>query len=246
MQNKNWINIHRVISSVKWLDENICEINNIRNFKYNYHIKDTENNPEILNYENEKYDLRDLKKVWFIENKWADIPFHSHIMISFEFVDNRFITFGLEVRKRDDDIFQLYKVFWKTYNVFYVVAKEEDILYLRTNVRDKSRAKTFLHELNLNKYEAVNLFKTICASVDDYRKKDIVYKVFKTDCVSGMMQNFINAGIKVKKYFWDYSPTAVLQRSGLIENTVQDINESVTKDLKQNPEFSLKIREDLL
>jgi hypothetical protein len=257
MQNKNWIKIHQKLSFIKWLDENICEIENIRNFKYDKNKENTEDNPEELNYETETYDLKNLKKAWFIENKWSELPFHSHIMISFKFENDRFITFALEVRKNSHEVFELYKVFWKSYNVFYVVAKEEDVLYLRTNIRKEDEGELNIFEINLNKDQTENLFKVICDDVNFSFENNIIYKVFTTDCVSGMLNNFVNAKIKIKKYFWDFSPIKVMWRNNLIKGNFKNLKQVVKetlvnpkdqkiKNLKQDKNYSLEIRKNLL
>jgi hypothetical protein len=249
MQNKNWIKIHQKLPGIKWIDENICEVENIRNCKYDIENINTEFEPENIVWETERYDLRNLKDVWFIENNYAKMQ--SHIMLSFEFEDDRFLTVSAEVRKEGGKDFEVWHVLYKTFNIFYIFSKEEDIVFLRTNIR---KSGVYLYELNLNENQIKSLFKEISKKTNKiFEGENVIYKLFKTDCVNTMLTNFTNANIKVKKYFWDYSPTKVLWRSGLIkgeyknlknvfEKTFIDPENEKVKNLKQNESYSKTIR----
>jgi hypothetical protein len=223
MQNKNWIKIHEKLPSVNWLDENVCEVENVRNLKYKLTDQNSEFEPSEILWGSEKYDLRNLKDVWLVENNYA--KFQSHIMLSFELIENdksEFLTVSAEVRKTGGANFEIWYVLY--------FGKEEDLIFLRTNFR---KSGVYLYKLNLDKNESVNLFKEISKNTNSISKGvNVIYKLFKTDCVNTMLLNFTNAGIKVKKYFWDYSPTTVLWRSGLIKNEVLENGENKFKNLK--------------
>jgi hypothetical protein len=262
---QNWINIHQKLPHIKWVNENECEIENIRNCIYSRGESksleqgggeaaalETEFSPSKINWQKEKYNLNDLKKVWFIENNYAKMQ--SHIMLSFEFRENhksKYITVSAEVRKKGGEDFEIWHVLYKRFNIFYIFSKEEDIVFLRTNIR---KSGVYLYELNLNQNEIKNLFKEICKNTNKvFEGENIIYKLFKTDCVNTMLINFTNAGIKVKKYFWDYSPTTVLSRSGLIKGEYKNLKEvfkktfvnpkdSKIKSLKQDENYSMEIR----
>ncbi|MFM2414772.1 MAG: hypothetical protein RI911_465, partial [Candidatus Parcubacteria bacterium] len=216
----------------------VFTLSNIRNITYR--------GEEFANYTTEwlqqKYDIRDLQKVWFIENNYASLQ--SHIMLTFEFSGSRFLSVSVEVRKENAQDFEVWHVLYKNFYVFYILATEYDIVYLRTNIR---KSPTYRYELNLTPDQQKALFKSICSSMQATYDNNLLYKVFRSDCVTTLLKNFLAAGIPVKKHFWDWSPTRVLYRSGLIKGEWKSLDEVYERTLinekvassKQNNEYSL-------
>lgn len=206
----NFIDIHKIKPSVIFLENDIFEVKNIRNIKYT--------NSEFENYKleylNETFDLKNLENVWFFEDNYA--AFQSHIMLNFEFKNKQFLTVSVEVRKQSLKNFKIWQVLTSTQFVFYILGKPEDLICLRTDIRERKR-NLYYYKLDLAKKQKEGLFISVLNSVKDTEHKNIIYKLFRTDCVNTLLSNFRNANIKVKKYFWDYSPTEVLYRSGLID-----------------------------
>ncbi|MFZ2593521.1 MAG: DUF4105 domain-containing protein [Minisyncoccia bacterium] len=240
-QGKDWIDIHEIESQAVTSGDTVA-VSNIR--RVNYY-----NNEEFDNYSfefsNKTYDLNELKRVWFFENNYGRLQ--SHIMLSFEFEHDVFLTVSVEVRKRNLKDFEVWHVFVKDFNIFYILSVEEDIIFLRTNIR---KSPSYLYELDLTQQQQRALLLEVCASVNKTYKNNNIYKVFRTDCVSTLLSNFRAVGIPVKKYFWDWSPTRVLFRSGLIKGgykTLAEVYEktyinSRTEHAKQDITYSRIIR----
>lgn len=239
---KQWIDIHATQPDARTnaATPGVFSLSNIRNITYR--------GEEFANYTTRwlsgDYSAHDIVKVWFIENNYA--RFQSHIMLTFEFTGNRFLTVSVEVRKENALDFEIWHVLYKTFHVFYILATEYDIVYLRTNIR---KSPTYRYELNLTHDEQVRLFDSICTAIHTTYDNNPIYKVFRTDCVNTLLVNFLSAGIQVKKYFWDWSPTRVLYRSGLIRGEWQSLDEVYTKTCinervetaTQNNEYSTRL-----
>lgn len=233
---KQWIDIHATQPDAH-VHDGMYSLSHIRNITYR--------GEEFANYTTEwlsgDYSVHDIVKVWFIENNYA--RFQSHIMLTFEFVGGRFLTVSVEVRKENARDFEVWHVLYKTFHVFYILATEHDIVYLRTNIR---KSPTYRYELNLTKEQREALFINICDSIHATYDNNPIYKVFRTDCVNTLLKNFREVGIPVKKYFWDWSPTRVLYRSGLIKGEWKSLDEvyektlitEKTEHLVQNNEYS--------
>lgn len=224
MEGRTWIDIHATQPDAH---EDIAKkgtytLSHIRNVTYR--------GEEFAHYSTEwlgaTYAKEDLLRIWFIENNYAKAQ--SHIMLTFEFVGNRFLTVSVEVRKENAQDFEVWHVLYKTFYVFYILATEYDIVYLRTNIR---KSPTYRYELNLSKEQREALFTNICDSIHTTYDNNPVYKVFRTDCVNTLLKNFLDTGIPVKKYFWDWSPTRVLYRSGLITGDWKSLDEVYEKTL---------------
>lgn len=235
MEHRTWIDIHATQPDAH---EDVTQkgtytLSHIRSITYK--------GEEFANYTTEwqsgTYAKEDLVRVWFIENNYGKAQ--SHIMITFEFTENRFLTVSVEVRKENALDFEVWHVLYKTFHVFYILATEYDIVYLRTNIR---KSPTYRYELNLSKEHREALFSNICNSIHMTYDNNPIYKVFRTDCVNTLLKNFREVGIPVKKYFWDWSPTRVLYRSGLIKGDWKNLEEVYEKTLIN--EKALSSRQD--
>ncbi len=221
---KQWIDIHATQPDARSdaARPGVFSLSNIRNITYH--------GEEFAHYTTEwlqgDYPVEEIVRVWFIENNYARCQ--SHIMLTFEFTGARFLTVSVEVRKENALDFEVWHVLYKTFHVFYILATEHDIVYLRTNIR---KSPTYRYELNLTREQQQKLFVSICTAIHTTYDNNPVYKVFRTDCVNTLLANFIEAGIPVQKYFWDWSPTRVLYRSGLIQGGWQSLDEVYEKTL---------------
>lgn len=221
---KQWIDIHATQPDARndAARPGVFSLSHIRNTTYH--------GEEFAGYTTEwlhgDYAAQDIVRVWFIENNYA--RFQSHIMLTFEFTDARFLTVSVEVRKENALDFEIWHVLYKTFHVFYILATEYDIVYLRTHIR---KSPTYRYELNLTHDQQMRLFESICTAIHTTYDNNPVYKVFRTDCVNTLLVNFLSAGISVKKYFWDWSPTRVLYRSGLIKGEWQSLDDVYEKTL---------------
>lgn len=219
---KQWIDIHATQpdATVNLGQPDTFALSHIRNSTYR--------GDEFANYSIEwisgSYAAQDVVRVWFIENNYG--PMQSHIMLTFEFTGDRFLTVSVEVRKENARDFEIWHVLFKTFHVFYILATEYDIVYLRTHIR---KSPTYRYELNLTKEQREKLFSNICKAIHTTYDNNPVYKVFRTDCVNTLLKNFRDVGIPVKKYFWDWSPTRVLYRSGLIKGEWKSLDEVYEK-----------------
>jgi Domain of unknown function (DUF4105) len=168
---EGWAHIHQVEAVVSFDPEQkgVCSIAGVRNITY--HGEEFAN--YNLAYLTEIYDVNQLGKVWFMENNYGKAQ--SHIMMTFQFGVEKFLTISVEVRKKTLADFEVWHVLYKTFHVFYIFATEYDLLYLRTNIRN---SPTYLYELELSDDQQKALFIEICNSVQRTYQNNLIYKVF--------------------------------------------------------------------
>jgi len=104
-------------------------VKNIRNFQY-----DSKFDPTVENYYDKTFDLRQIKKVWYIV-----VPFHSgsvfaHTFVSFEFNNGTFLAITIEGRLTKEQTYSVLGGLLHTYPLMYVAADERDTVYERTNI----------------------------------------------------------------------------------------------------------------
>jgi hypothetical protein len=222
----SWLDVHARDPRMSITDD-ILSAQNIRSVDYVTH---NEESGYTCTYLDHTYDMRTLAKVWFIENHYAFLQ--SHIILSFEFTnpagERTYITVSAEVRKKSLLDFKVWHVFFKTFPVFYILAPESDVVYLRTNIR---HTPVNMYELALDPAAQKRLRTEVARAVTAADGTTIPYRVGRSDCVTTLMHSFRAAGIPIKKYFWDTSPTKVLYRSGLIRGAYTSAADVYTKTL---------------
>ncbi len=240
--NKNWIELHKVLPEFDLRDQTGVFIKNVQKAIYNpvYEFE------YKLEYLHKKFNLQDIKDVWFFEVNYA--PMQSHIMVSFEFLGGKFLCISPEVRKANQQDFEVWHVLTKKFSIFYRIAVEEDLVYLRTNIR---HSPVNMHLLDISDQQKKDLFLSIANRANNMLKEDLIYELFKSDCVNTLLKDFRAANIKVDKKFWDWSATRVLYRSGLIKEKHMSLSEAFKKSLINsktayllpNENYSFKIRQ---
>lgn len=79
-------------------------------------------------------DLSKLSGVDIINSYWMGAPI-GHTLLSFRFEDDRPLSFSIEIRKEEDEVFSAIGGFFKQFEMIVVAAEERDIVYTRSNVR---------------------------------------------------------------------------------------------------------------
>jgi hypothetical protein len=103
---------------------NLVEVQNIRNFDYR---TATDFTPR---YYDKTFDLDTLQSVDLISVHWGS-PAIAHLMISFGFGDDDFVTFSIEMRKEKGEAGSMLRSLFRKYELTYVVADERDVIRVR-------------------------------------------------------------------------------------------------------------------
>ena len=85
--------------------------------------------------DNVKFDLREIKDVWFIVDHFHKIHGLAHTFLSIEFNDGRCISISFEARRVKGKRYHPWKGLWRSYELYLLIGYERDLLGLRTNAR---------------------------------------------------------------------------------------------------------------
>lgn len=249
---RNWSslceNLPKIIFSEKSEKEDVF-VKNIRNAVYKNN-SEFDNEVEFLN---KKYKLRNISKIWMMANPWA--PFQTHIILSFQFGDNifdaSFLTLSYEVRKLAAVDFYTSQTIFKNFEGFYVAATEEDVFYVRTNIRKDENL--YLFPLNIDKEKSQKIFLDFAEEINNYSKKPIFYRIWRRNCLTETFKFFKKEGILNYSYFNLFNIMKLIYKNNFVENfsnkdkTFKEFLEMYKvkvpiKNVHQNKDFSLKIR----
>ena len=105
-------------------------IRNVRNFDYRSETDYTER------WETRTYDLSRLQGLDLFLIYWGS-PSIAHTILSWQFDDGPPLAISIETRKEEGENYSAARGFFRQYELYYVVADEDDVARLRTNYRNE-------------------------------------------------------------------------------------------------------------
>lgn len=157
------------------------KIRNIRDFSYE--------SPDhyTVRYAEEEYDLNDLKSVDFAISHWDGMQAVAHTMLSFGFSDGRYLAISMETRLPEGREQGAIPGLFKQYNLICLMAKEEDLFALRTNVR---KEEMFLYRLKMKPEDVKAIFMYFVQRVNVLNRYPEFYNTVTSNCTTELQPPF--------------------------------------------------------
>jgi hypothetical protein len=162
-------------------------LKNLRNFTYRTRTDFDER------WEEREYDLSAIVGLDLFFIYWG-APLIAHTIVSWSFADGRHLAISVETRKRKGQTYSALKAFFRQYELIYVVADEEDVIKLRTNVRGE---QVYLYRLRTRPAAARALLVDYLAAVNAIARNPLWYNALLANCTSVIRERVIHAGGKV-------------------------------------------------
>lgn len=194
----NWHPLQTRLPSVELHDTRYA-ISNIRDFRY-----DASGAPVDIAYVNGSYDLKHLQRVWLGLSHFAEYGM-AHAFLSFEFwnpeadTEPQFLVVSIEARLRPDQGYSPLKGLFQQYHRMVVLGTEEDVIGLRSHVRQE---QVYLYELTLPKEHQHYLFHGIMMEVLDLETRPAFYNTVLHNCVTRLLQH--DPDYRVWRHLFDY------------------------------------------
>ena len=112
------------------IEENHITFSKIRDFTW----RTTRDRDERWD-DNVKFDMREIKDIWFVVDHFHKIHGLAHTFLSIEFNDGRCISISFEARRVKGERYHPWKGLWRSYELYLLIGYERDLLGLRTNAR---------------------------------------------------------------------------------------------------------------
>lgn len=158
------------------LDGSNVTIENVRNFTWRS-LEDFD-----AHWEQKSYNLDQLQTVDAALSYWG-LDKIAHVLVSFGFEDGRHLVFSVEIRKELGEAFSQIGGFFKQFELSLIAATEEDILYLRTNVRDPLE-DVYLYPLDLEKQTMRSLFLSYVQLGNKLAEEPVWYNTLTANCTT--------------------------------------------------------------
>ena len=131
--------------------------------------------------------LADLQTVDLFVITWG-APGIAHTIASFGFGEAGHVSFSIETRKEKGEGYSAIKGFFRQYEKIYVVADEQDVIRLRTNVR---REKVYLYPLKVRPALARSIFLDYLRELNRLRDRPQWYNALIANCTTSVRQHVV-------------------------------------------------------
>jgi hypothetical protein len=193
-------------------DGDLVTIHNIRNFDYR---TETDYTPR---YYDKTYDLRRLDSADIIAVYWMGEAI-AHIMVSFGFAEQDFVTVSIETRKERGEAYDTVKGFFRQYELIYIVGDERDLIRLRTNYRKEPPEDAYLFRTNAPPENVRRFFLSYFKKINELKDHPEFYNTLTTNCTTNVLMHArVNPGRGA--YSWKillsgYAPLYTYERGRL-------------------------------
>jgi Domain of unknown function (DUF4105) len=229
------------------LEGNIAHIENVRNIHYG-----APGTPYKTVWENRTYDLREVKRLWFIVEPFnPTIKAIAHTFISFEFEDD-FLSLSVEARKEQGEEYSIVKGMLNDFELTYCFGDERDLI-LRRSVY--SEHELYVYPLITPPLEVRAILEHVFSTANGLVEKPKFYNSVRDNCTSRLrdIANVVRPGSFPPFILAQVLPglsDEVLYKKGWIDTTVpyEKLRETYgirvkAEKFKDDLDFSRRIRE---
>jgi hypothetical protein len=193
---------------------NQVTLHNVRNFSWH------EDGSYEERWETRHFDLNQITGVNIITSYWMG-PHIAHTLVSFDFANNKPLTFSIEIRKEKNEEFSTLGGFFRKYELSLVAADEKDLIYTRSNTRGE---QVYIFPVYMSKQERRALFEEYLHKANDLKQHPKWYNTLTSNCTT-LVFDMVQA-ISQRQLPTDYR----LLASGYLPNYLYDLN-AISHDL---------------
>lgn len=136
-------------------------------------------------YADETYDTEKLVGVWYVVDHFHSLKGLAHVMLSFEFEGERYVTCSFETRRTKGQRYHPWTGLWRGYELFLVWGGEEDLIHVRTHRRNH---QVYLFPCEVPPGKGAALFLRLCRRTNELANQPEWYHTMKTTCATSLVE----------------------------------------------------------
>jgi hypothetical protein len=192
-------------------------VRHVRNFEYR---SETEFTPR---WETRTFDLTKVSGLDLFLSYWGPRAI-AHTILSWQFEDGGHLAISIETRKElSEQEYSAIRGFFRQYELYYLVADEQDLIRLRTNFRGED---TYLYRLRMPPARARALLLDYLVKINRLAQEPEWYNAFTTNCTTAILFHVRELGIP-------FSPDWKVLLNGYLDESLYEqggINQSLPFD----------------
>jgi hypothetical protein len=192
------------------VDGDRATVTNLRDFRYRSERDFDER------WEERSFDLTQVDGLDIFVIYWGS-PLIAHTILSWSFADGPHLAISVETRKRKDQEYSTIAGFFRQYTLIYVVADENDVIRLRTDIRGE---EVYLYRLvGVKRSAARALLLNYFDAMNDIARRPRWYNALVANCTTVIRQRIVHAGGNVplswKLFANGFLPELLYERGSL-------------------------------
>ena len=195
----DWSAEYERLPLIQWqADRNTFTIRDLRDF----HFRTTSDFD--VRYISENFRLSDLKAIDFLAVYWPQ-PCEeeiAHIMLRFRFDDGKNFLVSSETRRPEGSKYGAINNLYKQSGKIYILATEQDILSLRTHIRDPQE-RVYIYELNLTAAQRETILRNLIDRINDLHPHPQFYNTLTGNCFTELLPS-MKAGLDMPFFHYAY------------------------------------------
>lgn len=157
-----------------------------------------------VKYHDAEFKLSELKTIDFISVYWPQ-PCEeeiAHIMLRFRFNDGKVFLISSETRRTGAGEFGAVNNLYKQSGKIYVVATEDDVLALRTNIREP-RERVYIYEMELTREQREQILRNLAERINDLHVNPQFYNTLTGNCLTELLPS-LRVGMDLPLVHYSY------------------------------------------
>jgi hypothetical protein len=226
------------------IEGDIVKINNVRNWKYRA------DGPYEKSYLNRSFNVQDIERVWFLIEPFSGWEGVAHTYFTFDFKNQEPISFSVEARREQGEIYNAFFGFFRKYDLIYLWGQETDFTVNRVITY---KDDVYMFPLQATSEFQQQLFIQLAQQTNELAKTPRFYDTFTANCTN-LLADFVNytrpgtLPFHYARFLPGYS-TKLLYDLGYIDNSIplEDLKKKYylndhVEELYQEASFSQELR----
>jgi hypothetical protein len=143
------------------------------------------------------YDLSQLQGVDLFISYWGPRAV-AHTISSWEFSDGQHLAISIETRKEKGESYSALRGFFRQYELYYVVATEQDVIRLRTNCRGE---EVYRYRVRMSAERAGRLLQDYLSVINRLNQHPRWYNALTQNCTTTIRYHAKQVGV-VRPWDW--------------------------------------------